>query len=643
MTSAGDAKTLDTSVHLPLDFAGLKQNQTKLDNLLRRRFFVAPSFEIHGSAAGLYDFGPPGCAIKNELEAYWRRHFVLEDNLLEIFGPNLTPHCVLKASGHVDRFMDFMVEDLVTKECFRCDKLIEEHFDKVLAEKTTTAEQKTEINRILAQLEGYTGDQMKNVIETWKIKSPQKNDLSTPYPFNLMFATRIGPKQTNDETGIAYLRPETAQGIFVNFRRLLEQNAGRMPFGAACIGTSFRNEIAPRNGLLRVREFPMAEIEFFCDPISKSPFPKFSRVKDLKVPLFPRDRQLSDTGVALMTLSDAVSQKIIDNETLAYFIGRTYMFLKNIGVNESGLRFRQHLDTEMAHYASDCWDAEILTSFKWVECVGIADRSAFDLTQHAKATKVDLRAIRPLKEPKIVHQLTASPNRKLMGPKFKKDLQEVIATLEELTMEEKQVYEAEMNSKGTCSIKSKLSEKVFDFTPDLLKFESSEVKVQDEPYVPNVIEPSFGIGRIIYALWEHAFRSRGLEDQEDRNFLSLSPLIAPVKCSILPISNQPQFLPFIDQLRDNLLKLDLSCKIDSSTASIGKRYARTDEIGTPFGATVDFQTAKDATVTLRELNSMEQIRIPIAEVAPLLQSLVRLESDWASVRDRYPRFVQQDV
>eukprot|EP01054_Gregarina_sp_Poly1_P000999 Gregarina_sp_Poly_1__998@NODE_1242_length_4649_cov_191_440637_g847_i0_p1_GENE_NODE_1242_length_4649_cov_191_440637_g847_i0NODE_1242_length_4649_cov_191_440637_g847_i0_p1_ORF_typecomplete_len652_score113_57tRNAsynt_2b/PF00587_25/5_2e03tRNAsynt_2b/PF00587_25/3_8e27tRNAsynt_2b/PF00587_25/0_032HGTP_anticodon/PF03129_20/2_8e03HGTP_anticodon/PF03129_20/8_1e18_NODE_1242_length_4649_cov_191_440637_g847_i0261957 len=642
----GDAKTPDTKslemVPPEISHSALKQNQVKLDNLLRRRFFIAPSFEIYGSSAGLFDFGPPGCAVKNEIEAYWRRHFVLEEDLLEISGPNLTPHVVLKASGHVDRFLDLMVEDTVTRECFRADKLIEEVLEKVL-EKSTSVSEKQEVEATLNRLEGMDATQMRLTIQKWDIKSPQKNRLSEPYPFNLMFSTKVGPKQDSQESGTAYLRPETAQGIFVNFRRLLEQNASRMPFGAACIGTSFRNEIAPRNGLLRVREFPMAEIEYFCDSEAKSPFPKFRRVKDIKIPLYSRDRQVANAGPTDLLLEDAVNQRIIDNETLAYFIGRTFLFLTNIGVNPKGLRFRQHLETEMAHYASDCWDAEILTSFKWIECVGIADRSAYDLTQHTKATRVDLRATRRLKEPRLETQTHVMPNRKLLGPRFKKDLQEVLAAVGDLTAEEKEMAQSQLYKDGSCVIKSKSSEKEFVLTPDLIQFETVETKVSDEPYVPNVIEPSFGIGRIMYALFEHAFRSRGLEDQEDRNFLLLSPLVAPVKCSILPISSQAQFAPFIEGLRSALLNQDLSCKIDSSTASIGKRYARTDEIGTPFGVTIDFQTVKDSTVTLREINTMEQIRIPIADVPTTVKSLVRLDTSWADVCTRYPLFLQQDI
>ena len=213
------------------------------------------------------------------------------------------------------------------------------------------------------------------------------NELSAPFPFNLMFTTSIGP--TGKDAG--YLRPETAQGIFVNFRRLLEQNGGRMPFAAAQIGTAYRNEIAPRGGLLRVREFQMAEIEHFVDPTDKS-HPKFANVSQLRPWLFPVTNQLGDGKMVDPTLGEAVAAGVIDNETLAYFMARTYQFLIKVGIKHDGLRFRQHLKTEMAHYATDCWDAEILMSAGWVECVGHADRACYDLKVHMAKTKVKMEA-----------------------------------------------------------------------------------------------------------------------------------------------------------------------------------------------------------------------------------------------------------
>jgi glycyl-tRNA synthetase len=208
-----------------------------------------------------------------------------------------------------------------------------------------------------------------------------------------MFKTNIGP--TVNSTG--YLRPETAQGMFVNFHKLNEFNGGRMPMGVAQIGLGFRNEIAPRNQLLRVREFTMAEIEYFVDPLEKK-HAKFASVRGLKLPLWSGKAQLANEQPVVMTIGEAVDQRLVDNELLGYFMARIHLFLLEAGVLEEGIRFRQHRPKEMAHYATDCWDAEICTSHGWVECVGCADRSAFDLEHHAAASGQKLMAARKFKE-----------------------------------------------------------------------------------------------------------------------------------------------------------------------------------------------------------------------------------------------------
>lgn len=209
-----------------------------------------------------------------------------------------------------------------------------------------------------------------------------------------MFKTTLGPQGNQ----IAYLRPETAQGIFTNFSKLLDFNNGQLPFGGVTLGKGFRNEISPRNGLLRVREFDMAEIEYFIDPQDKS-HPMFSQVKDLKQSLFDKTSQESVQDPRQMTLQEALDADIVNSQILAYFIGRIYQFLVKIGIRPDCIRFRQHQKGEMAHYANDCWDAELLTSVGWIECVGLADRSAYDLTAHSIGSGKKLLASRLLKTP----------------------------------------------------------------------------------------------------------------------------------------------------------------------------------------------------------------------------------------------------
>jgi glycyl-tRNA synthetase len=268
--------------------------------------------------AGLYDYGPPGTALQTNILSLWRSHFVLQEDMLEIETTNLTPEVVLKTSGHVDRFADYMVKDLVNGDIFRADHLIKNELEARLEEHTNTLAgvdkkkkgtilsdaEKAEIEEILDTLDNYQGKQLHELIVRLGIKSPElKNDLSEPVMFNLMFDTQIGP--TGQFKG--FLRPETAQAHFLNFKRLYDFNSGQMPFASASIGKSFRNEISPRQGLLRVREFTMAEIEHFVDPLKKE-HPRFDEVKDCEIPLLSAEAQLSGGKVVSMSIGDAIEK-----------------------------------------------------------------------------------------------------------------------------------------------------------------------------------------------------------------------------------------------------------------------------------------------------------------------------------------------
>lgn len=268
-------------------------------------------------------------------------------------------------------------------------------------------EELEDLEKVARDCENYDIEELDAVIQRLKIKSPDGNELGGATKFNLMFETQIGPTG-----GVkAYLRPETAQGQFVNFRKLLEFNGGKLPFGSATIGLGFRNEIAPRSGLLRVREFSMAEIEYFCDPENKK-HKKFKYVKDAILPLLTKENLKEGKGVINdLTLEQAVELKVIDNETLAYFMYRTFAFLITVGINPNAVRFRQHGDKELAHYSSDCWDAEVETSYGWIEVVGHADRKCFDLNAHMNATGVELMASRPLTTPIIDEYVRVQLNK----------------------------------------------------------------------------------------------------------------------------------------------------------------------------------------------------------------------------------------
>lgn len=608
----------------------------KMEDLLKQRFFFDQSFAIYGGVNGLYDFGPMGCAMKANLLQAWRHFFILEEQMLEVDTAMLTPEPVLRASGHVERFQDYMVKDLKTGDCFRADHLIEATFEKMLADKKTPDTVKDEIRALMPTIDGMSKDDMGVTLRKYNMKSPvTNNDLSDPIDFNLMFATSIGP--TGQIKG--FLRPETAQGIFVNFKRLLEFNQGRLPFAGAQIGNAFRNEISPRSGLIRVREFTMAEIEHFCDPDNKA-HSKFANVADLELTLYSGCNQMDGKPPEKWTIGQAVKEKLVANETLGYFIARINLFLTKVGVDPKRLRFRQHLSNEMAHYACDCWDAECKTSYGWIECVGCADRSCYDLTQHTKTTNVKLVAERKLPEPRVVDVVECLPQKGALGKAFKQDAKAVTEHLSSLDAEAVSQLEQLLSEKGETEIT--LDSKTFAIKKEMIQVKRYQKTMHVEEYVPSVIEPSFGIGRIMYAIFEHNFKTR--EGDEQRTYLSLPPIIAPYKCSVLPLSQNAEFVPFVKQLSAELTQCDVSHKVDDSSGSIGRRYARTDQIAIPYGITVDFDTIKAPhSATLRERETMKQIRVPLEELPGLVRDLAQGKRSWDDALKSYPLFEQQEA
>ncbi|KXN72622.1 glycyl-tRNA synthetase [Conidiobolus coronatus NRRL 28638] len=645
-----------------------KIDRALLDSILLKRFFYVASFALYGGVAGLYDYGPLGCSLQANILELWRKHFVLEEDMMELDCAITTPHKVLETSGHVAKFADWMVKDTKTGDLFRADHVVEGFLEAKLEgdrlyrlqqgeavegaappagdkkprkKKNTvvheplTEEVKAEIEFILAQIDNYDGAGLGELIKKYNITSPEANNpLSEPVAFNLMFDTSIGPSGNLK----GYLRPETAQGQFLNFKKLLEYSNEKLPFASAQIGRSFRNEISPRSGLLRVREFTMAEIEHFVDPDNKN-HSRFDEVKDYKLRLLSAEQQLKGiTEVTTIPIGEAVSSKLVDNETLGYFLVRIHKFLTKIGINPDRLRFRQHLNNEMAHYACDCWDAEIHTSYGWIECVGCADRSAYDLTVHAKATGQSLVVREALKEPLVYDQTKVEINEKAFGPALKKGAKPVRDYLLSLSESELEDLQKQFTDKLTVT---GTDNQQYDITTDMVSIKRVTVKTNIREYVPSVIEPSFGIGRIFYSLIEHSFWSR--EGDEQRSVLSFPIGMAPIKCTLLPLSNNEVFNPFIKTIGRQLRDHGISTKTDDSSASIGRRYARNDEVGTPLAITIDFQTVQDNTVTLRERDSTKQIRQPVDVVVKIIKELVEESTTWEQVISQYPLFTQQEV
>lgn len=481
------------------------------------------------------------------------------------------------------------------------------------------------------------------VIAKYDIRSPETgNPLGEPYEFNLMFPVPIGP--SGNQQG--YLRPETAQGIFLNYKYCLEQNGNRLPFGVAQIGRVYRNEIAPRAGLTRMREFSQCEIEWFVKPTDKS-CAKFADVKHLTLLFHPQAQQLDGEDPIWLTLEKAVAEGIVDNETLGYFIGRVYLLMRKIGVKEQHLRFRQHLPKEMAHYASDCWDCEIECCLGWLECVGIADRSCFDLNAHAQATKEDLQ-YRETLDPPIVRECVKLSKQGLQDlmKVFGKKGKQVRAWYDSMQKEDPTSFGffVERVKKAGSVMVAVDCDTNLEFTPSMLQgTETENKKITTLRYTPGVIEPSLGVDRVLFCLWEHCYYARPAEGDEKatRGVLAIPPALAPYKVIILPvdqrISRDARFHDAYRVLRTGLTRRRVAYTLDdAASATIGKRYARNDELGIPYAVTMDQTTFEDGTATLRERDSMKQVRVNLQDLPELVSQLCLGLTDWDECSKRFP-------
>jgi glycyl-tRNA synthetase len=524
----------------------------KLVRLAKRRGFFYPSFEIYGGASGFQDWGPLGCSIKTNLENLWRNCYIHQEGMAEIECPTLTPYKVLKASGHVDKFLD---ERLKCRKCGR-------------------------------QWRPPVGE-----------RCPECGGELISFTAGLMFETKIG----RDVEEPAYLRPETAQGIFLNFLNLYRHFRKHLPFGVCQIGKSYRNELSPRKAVLRLKEFSMMEAEVFFDPNEE--WPSFDKQKQKEITLLPS----SEKYPVRLSLEKAVDTKIISSKPLAYYLGITHDFLLDVGIDPSKMRFRQHRKEELAHYAKECWDAEAYSDrFGWVELAGIANRTTHDLKLHSQASGTELSVEKALEKPKIVEVLKIQPQMGKIGSLFKEKSREVRAFLEELDPE-----------KAAGDLKIKIENEEHTIPSDCYKVVRTRKKVDHEKIFPHVIEPSYGTDRIIYLLLEHAYRET--EKKGERySVLGLKPLIAPVKVGVFPLIRKDG-LPELAGTLDKKLKEKGMTTCYDEAGSIGKRYARMDEIGTPFCVTVDYQSLEDDTVTLRDRDTTRQVRIKIKGIGNYLK------------------------
>ena len=475
-----------------------------LTSLSKQRGFVFQSSEIYGGLGSTWDYGPLGVELKRNIKNLWWQNIVTaRENIVGMDAAILMHPKVWEASGHVENFHDPLVDNKISKKRYRLDHLLEEQTNEVLdslIQKLNikkSPEKETLIQSIVSSLinnEGQSGD----IIIECGVVDPHTNnigDWTNTRQFNLMFKTHIGP--VSDSSSIAYLRPETAQGIFVNYLNAQSTSRQKLPFGIAQIGKAFRNEITTGNFIFRTREFEQMEMEFFC--------------------------RLEET-----------------NKWLEYWSNERLDWFKSLGINNDKLRLREHGKDELAHYSSACYDIEYKFDFGWSELEGIADRGTFDLDQHMKHS-----------------------NKKL-------------------------TYFDQQNN---------------------------------QHFVPAVVEASAGVDRALLTVLADAFTQENIND-EIRTVLKLSPKIAPIKVAVFPLMNKNNMPEISKKIMDVIKNAGIACFFDSG-GSIGKRYRRQDEAGTPFGITIDHETLEDNSVTLRYRDTMKQERINSNKIVEIIQDLIK--------------------
>lgn len=546
----------------------------RLSGVLKRRGILLPAFEIHGGAKGLYDFGPVGGRMRSKINQTWLDHWLTLGNVVELSCPTVTPYEVLEASGHVGEFSDFMTTCNACDEASRADTLLEGHHPNP---------------------DALTKDELEAEIASNQPVCPSCGAVawSTVVAQNLMFNTTIGAGSSGRP---GFLRPETAQGMFTSFNALYRHFRERLPFGAMQVGKGYRNEIAPRQGMIRLREFNMAELEYFINP--EAPVNVDLEPWENSPLVLIQDGKQAQT----YTLSAAVSMGVIRHPIVAQFMGITRDFLTKVGIDPTRLRFRQHEQNEMAHYAMDCWDAEIEGSYGWIECVGIAHRGCFDLEQHERATGKSLRARREFDEPRTVEIDGWTINGATAGPAFTTQAGAVKQAVEALPKSTTFPCELALPSGDFVTVE-----------PEHVKPQQKTIKETGEWYLPHVIEPAFGIDRIIWHVLDHAYHEEE-KNGEPYTVLKLAPVIAPVDVVVLPLFEKDGMDVLASQIHTQICSTAGLVSMYDGSGSIGRRYARADEIGVPICITVDHQSTEDATVTVRERDTGEQLRIRIDEV-----------------------------
>ena len=562
-----------------------KGRMSRLTSLLRRRGIVLPSFEIYGGVSGLVDYGPVGARIKRRVVNSWINHWGKVPNVVEIDSPTITPESVLVASGHVGEFNDKMSECKSCGGAFRSDHLLDgvhDHPDTL---------DSSELDELISKNEVIC-------------PSCGSHDWAGASAMNLMFETSIGAM---GGSRVAFMRPETAQGMFMLYPALYRHFRQKLPFGAMQTGKGYRNEISPRQGMIRLREFNMAELEYFIDP-EKPPETDLSRWS--RTVLMLPDPEGPHPSEVEVTMEEAFDSGIVKHPTVAWFLAMTMQFLEDVGIDPSKVRFRQHANSEMAHYASDCWDCELSGEHGWIEVVGIANRTCHDLESHEEHSRSGLlRGWRDFENPVKESREMLKPVGSVIGPTFRERAADVSVALSELTDLPDSMPFSLTLSDGT----------IVEVEENMVTRGLQETVVSGEYFTPHVIEPAFGIDRIIWHILDHNYRE--LEKEGDEyTILTLDPSLAPYDLVVLPLFDKDGMGEKAREVLDRIGSISgIIADIDTSR-SIGRRYARADEIGVPWAVTVDHQTLDDGTLTIRRRDDQRQVRVDIDSLIGCLTS-----------------------
>jgi glycyl-tRNA synthetase len=563
----------------------------KLVELAKRRGYFLQASGAYGGVSGFYTFGPQGAALKGNVEEAWRDRFAVREGNQEIDAPTIMPEPVFEASGHLDTFDDMLVECPECGESHRADHLIEDNTDLEDAEAIP-----------ISDVEDLIGEHDLTCPNCGTELAGQSVE-----SFNLMFGTNIGPGDASP----GYLRPETAQGIFVEFPQLKEYARNQLPFGVTQIGKAYRNEISPRKSVIRTREFTQAELELFIDPDEDEP--DLATVEDVEVRLYPVAEQQDDEGQPITTtIGEAVADGTIASAWIGYYLGIAQQWYDRVGIDMDRFRFRQHLPGELAHYSADCWDAESELDGDWVELTGFAYRSDYDLSKHGEHSDEEFTIFKQYDEPKTIERATVDPDMSYLGPEFGGAAGEIADALATLAGEDRAAFDGD-------EVTVEADGEEYAIPVEKTGFTVEEVTEAGEQITPHVVEPSFGIDRVLYTILAHSYREDEV-DGEERTYLALDPEVAPTFVGVFPLMDKEGLGELAGDVAADLREAGLSVAYDDSGA-IGRRYRRQDEVGTPFCVTVDYEALEEGTVTVRERDSTEQVRVSLDDLTETLAAL----------------------